>query len=47
MRAELQGAKGIWRSWAMGSDPLLNKKLFSFNSFKPYLTFDKHGETGL
>jgi hypothetical protein len=47
MRAELQGAKGIWRSWAMGSDPLLNKKLFSFNSIKPYLTIEKYGSTGL
>jgi hypothetical protein len=46
MRAELQGAKGIWRSWAMGSDVLLNKKSFSLNRVRAYLTIDKYGETG-
>ena len=31
----------------MESDLLLNKKLFSFNIVKPYLTIDKYGATGL
>jgi len=31
----------------MGSDVLLNKKSFSFNKCRDYLTIDKYGEAGL